>query len=285
METAPPTPFHFSASESALRAVRAPASRTISYVEASRLTDPSQAKVSTIQGGGLSAQCGTVVYSVPKSPQSTRSPECGMAGGGAKQVAQDGFNFTQDTTSYIGDAYNSSGTQYLTHVTNSTQALNITFPNANMTVTEPGIAAESVPMNQWVQVYDSQVYISSNLVDAWISGNDGNAYQLHDNRNQTMTVTNSSNGYSFTVAFGNFPAQYAMGGRNALHAACAVGWAAAGAITAVAFMGGVKAARVGGAAVLLFPGGGYVEAGIFALGAAFAGWAAYHHYCSTQAQE
>ncbi len=60
-----------------------------------------------------------------------------------------------------------------------------------------------------------------------------------------MTVTNSSTGSSFTVAWSNYPTTYAMTrGRNRLHAACAVGWAAAGSITAVAFLGGVRAARM-----------------------------------------
>lgn len=284
IQTAPPTAFHFNASESALRAVHAPPSRTINYTDASRRTDPALAKVA-IAHGNQPAGCVTA-YAARKAPQSNRSPDAGCTGGSGggsfTTVNQDGYDFQLDSTAtYTGDAYDSAGTQHLTHVTENPQAaqpLNISFPASNVTVTEPAVAVESVPTDQWIQLYGCQVYISSNGVDAWISGSDGNAYSLHDNRNQTMTVTNSSTGASFTVSFADYPVQYAMGGRNRLHAACTVGWAAAGSITAAAFLGGARAA-INGGIVLTFPGGGFVEAGIFALGAAFSGWAAYHAFC------
>lgn len=95
--------------------------------------------------------------------------------------------------------------------------------------TVPIVPVENVPQNEWVALYDGQVYISSDLVTSYYQRSDGESLMFKENSStNAVDIYDLTNGADTLV--GSMPLddlsnmQYAYNGSN-LEAACAIGYA------------------------------------------------------------
>ncbi|MDB5070521.1 MAG: hypothetical protein JWM87_1632 [Candidatus Eremiobacteraeota bacterium] len=126
-----------------------------------------------------------------------------------------------------------TGTDYLDASFDGSSQFVVGAPQDGIANTVPAVAASDVPRDQWVQLYGSSVYISSDETQSWLITPDGRHAHLIDNPSASeIDVVDQDAGTTYAVPYAWLNGAYQIASAGGTHMEAASGGGACGGVAA-----------------------------------------------------